>query len=255
MTAGCDLHGAGVLVTRPAHQAGEWCRLIEEHGGRALRLPALEIAGPADPEPARRRLARLDDCDLLIFVSPNAVRQGLALAGPAGLPSRLQLAAVGDATAAALAEMGRPADLVPQRSQDSEGLLALPRLGAVAGQRVLIVRGEGGRPLLGETLAQRGARVEYLEVYRRVCPDSDVAPLLARWDQVDLVTATSNQILENLLLLFGAAGRGRLLETPLLVISGRTGERARTLGWKQVWRAGGVSEQAVLAALCAHLGR
>ena len=255
MTAPCDLGGAGVLVTRPAHQAGDWCRLIEEHGGRALRLPVLEIAGPADPAPARRRLASLDDCRLLIFVSPNAVRQALALAGEAGLPAHLEVAVVGDATAAALAAAGRPADLVPASSQDSEGLLALPRLRAVAGETVVIVRGEGGRPLLGDTLARRGARVEYLEVYRRVYPQTDVAPLLACWDQVDLVTATSNQILENLLRLFGAEGRERLLATPLLVISARTAKRARELGWRQIHQAGGVGGDAVLAALCQVLER
>ena len=255
MTGGCHLGGAGVLVTRPEHQAGEWCRLIEAHGGRALRLPALAIAGPADPGPARQRLARLDDCRLMIFVSPNAVRQGLALLPDAGLPPGLQVAAVGDATAAALAAAGRPADLVPETSQDSEGLLALPRLQAVADETVLIVRGEGGRPLLGDTLTRRGARVEYLEVYRRVCPETDVGPLLAQWDRVDLVTATSNQILDNLLRLFGEAGRGTLQATPLLVISRRTEDRARSLGWARVWRAAGVSERAILGALCKHLGK
>jgi uroporphyrinogen-III synthase len=55
---------------------------------------------------------------------------------------------------------------------DSESVLALPafQAPAVAGRRVLILRGDGGRDLLGDTLRARGAEVEYLTCYHRNGP-------------------------------------------------------------------------------------
>jgi len=251
---GCDLQGAGVLVTRPAHQAEGLCQLIESHGGRAIRLPALNIEGPLAPARSQQQLAAVTGRDLLLFISPNAVHWCLRLLAPEGLPKAVELAAVGRSTAAALEGAGYPVTLVPTAGYDSEALLAMPALQRVQGRRILIVRGDGGRPLLGDSLRQRGAEVSYAEVYRRVRPSLDVAPLLAQWDGIDLVTATSNQILDNLLRLFGEAGREALLGTPLLVISERMQRYARHCGWSLVSVAKGVSEQALLDAICDRLG-
>lgn len=242
MTA--ELAGLGVLVTRPAHQAEPLCRLIEAHGGRPVRFPALDIQPPRDPEPARRLLAQ--DWDLLVFVSANAVTHALDLAGrlPAG-----RRAAVGRATAQALVKAGHGPDLVPER-QDSEGLLERAELRHMAGQRVLIVRGEGGRPLLGDSLAARGARVSYAEVYRRVLPERDPASLLAHWDQeIQVVTATSAEVLENLAHLLGETGRARLQGTPLVVISERMEAAARAAGMTRLIRAPAADDGSVVAAL------
>jgi len=156
---------------------------------------------------------------------------------------------VGAATAQALAALGCAPDLMPEH-YDSEGLLALPALAHPAGQRVLIVRGEGGRALLGETLAGRGAQVYFAEVYRRGLPAVDAGPLLACWERdVQVVTVTSGEILDNLARLLGAAGRSRLCTTPLVVISERLQQAATALGVAQVMRAAGADDAALLAAL------
>lgn len=230
-----DLGGAAVLVTRPAHQAEELCRRIEAAGGRPVRFPVVEIAPPGDPQAAAAAVDRLGDCDAAIFVSANAVQRGLALIRErlGGLPAGLRLAAVGRATARALeAELGRPPDLVPGGRYDSEGLLALPGLQQVTGRRIAIFRGEGGREHLARTLGERGAAVEYVEVYRRRRPDAEVAGLLRAWDEdgIDAVTVTSNEGLENLLALLGEGGRERLRRTPLVVMSRRTAALAAERG-------------------------
>lgn len=249
MAEPCNLGTKGVLVTRPAGQAAGLCRLIEEAGGRAIPFPTIEILPVVDPGSARCLLA--EQWDLLIFVSGNAVGQALPLFPGTRLPSEPELAAVGTATAAALAAAGRGPDLMPDGRFDSESLLALPQVADMRGKRVLIVRGEGGRPLLGDTLAARGAQVAYAEVYRRVLPRGDARALVARWSQnVQLVTATSGEVLDNLLTLVGTTGRGQLLATPLVVVSERTAATSKALGFSRVEVADRVSDGAVLAALC-----
>jgi len=245
----CDLAGRGVLITRPAAQAEGLCRLVETAGGRAVRFPAVAIEPVANREPARELLAQ--DWDLILFVSRNAVEQALPLSPHCRLPAEPQLGAVGAATAQALSLAGRAPDLIPAGRFDSEALLALPELADIEGRRVLIVRGVGGRGLLGDTLIERGARLAYAEVYRRTLPVTDAASLLKRWRRdIQLATATSGEILDNLLTLIGGKGRELLLDTPLVVVSERTGKTAVGLGFTRVEVAGGASDTAVLTALC-----
>lgn len=250
-----DLHGAGVLVTRPARQAEPLCRAIEAAGGAPIRFPTLEIREPPDVAAARALLADAARFDLLLFVSANAVER----AAP-WLPARVdaRIAAVGEATARALEAMGLAPSLVPAGRSDSEGLLALPALQAqaVAGWQVLIVRGTGGRTLLADTLEARGATVRHAEVYRRAVPDADPAPLIRDWEQrVQLVVATSNDVLDNLLALLGPDGARKAFATPLVVVSGRMAAHARAAGFGRVLVAAGAGDAAIVHALaeaCAH---
>jgi len=244
----CNLKGKGVLVTRAAHQAAGLCGLIEASGGRPIVFPCLEIGSPRDPDSARDLLGQR--WDLAVFISPNAVRHALDLLGGDRLQAR-HIAAVGEATARALSDAGVPADLLPEQRFDSEGLLALPGLQRMQGRSVVIIRGEGGRPLLGDSLRARGAKVGYAEVYRRLRPATDPAPLLGRWDdEVDIVTATSAEVLDNLVAMLGEAGWPRLRSTPLVVISERMAERANGLGFRQVLLASGADDASLLRSLC-----
>jgi uroporphyrinogen-III synthase len=244
----CNLQGRGILVTRAAHQASGLVALIDSHGGRAIRFPALEILAARDSIGATAQL-RLP-WDLMVFISPNAVRHATKLLAGAA-PDTRHLAAVGEATAGALREVGLPPDLVPPDRQDSEGLLALPELQSMEGSRVLIVRGEGGRPLLGDSLRARGAKVGYAEVYRRMRPTGDPIPLLQSWrDEVDIVTTTSNEVLTNLVTMLGETGGELLRKTPLLVISERMASRAAELGFRRIIKSDGADDATVMQALC-----
>jgi len=241
----CDLAGMGVLVTRPARQASGLCALIVAWGGRPERFPALEIA-PGGTSADHERLARVQDCDLLIFISANAVEY----AAPYLPPSfAVPVAAVGQATAAALLRLGRSDTLIPPGRADSESLLSLPSLQSMEGKRILIVRGEGGRTLLGDTLQERGGTVDYAEVYRRTLPTADPQALLDRWPTtVDAVTVTSGEALANLCTLLH--DDQRLFATPLVVVSERTAKDARQRGFRRVVIAAGAADEQICRGLC-----
>ncbi len=246
----CDLAGRGVLVTRPAAQAEGFCRLVAAAGGSPVRFPTIEIRPSADPAMAAARLA--EPWDVIVFISRNAVEGALDLAGAALRASPAQLAAVGRATAAAMRAAGIAPSLVPAAGFDSEALLALPALDAVAGRRVLIVRGEGGRALLATTLAERGADVAYAEVYRRVAPSLDAARELPAWrETLGFITATSDEVLYNLLALVPETARPWLKGLPLAVLSARGADTARKLGFAQVAVARQPGDEGLLAAVCA----
>src|SRR5437773_6669832 len=162
------LGGRGILVTRPARQAGGIARRIAAMGGTPVIFPAIVILPPADSAPLARAQASLPNYDYAIFVSANAVEYGVP--DPAQWPARLVAVAPGPGTAEALAAVGIAGARIPATTYDSEGMLALPELADVRGKRVVIFRGEGGREELGATLSARGAEVDYVACYRRAPP-------------------------------------------------------------------------------------
>jgi uroporphyrinogen-III synthase len=207
-----------VLVTRPAAQCAVLCEEIVCQGGAAIPFPAVEI----EPIAMATALAPVE-FDLIVFVSVNAVEHGIARVSKG---ARTRIAAIGRATAAALAAGKLAADIVPDTGFTSEALLAHPQLQLASGARVLIVHGEGGRELLKETFTAQGMVVETIEVYRRVRPQVDptqVAELEARWadEDIDVVTATSIETLQNLQAMLTERGRQLLSSTTLLVPSRR----------------------------------
>ena len=251
MPTGSELVGQRVLVTRPAHQAEGLCAQILAHGGQPLRLPTLAIIDLALSPAVKQHLQQVSDYQLILFVSPNAVRSGLAaLQAAGGLNQQSLLATVGEGSARALRDgLGRGPDLVPQDSFDSEGLLALPALQQMTGKRVLILRGEDGRTLLPDTLRQRGAVVDYLTVYRREPPP--LPPALDDWPQnTDIITVTSSEGLRNLCHMTPPAQQQYMLALPLVVVSERTAALAAELGFVQPARLARLaSDEAITTAL------
>ena len=225
------LSGRGIVITRPREHAQALAAVIQAAGGEPVFFPTIEIVSLPRPEV----LDRLDAFDLAIFVSPTAVAQGLESTGRAW-PGALKIAAVGAGTAMALERHGFAAVIAPVGGADSEALAALPELQDLRGRSVLIFRGEGGREWLRETLRARGARVDYAECYRRVRPDIDTGPLLARWQRgsVDAVSITSAEGLSNLFGMLGPAGQGYVCATPVFVPHPRIGAAAEALGVRQV---------------------
>jgi uroporphyrinogen-III synthase len=232
-----SLAGTRVLVTRPAEQAHHLAQLIETAGGIAIRFPTIKIDEPSDRSALAKQIDELASTDIAIFVSANAVNKAMPLiAGRySPFPQQLQIACVGQGTARVLERFGVHATLVPHGRFDSEALLDLPALHNVRGKRIMIFRGEGGRELLAQTLRSRGADVRYAECYRRALPGADVTPLLHRWagGEIDVVTATSVEALQNLVAIVGEAGRALLLQTPIIVISQRMAATCRELGFVQ----------------------
>ncbi|HYE35274.1 uroporphyrinogen-III synthase [Methylocaldum sp.] len=242
------LAGVGVLVTRPREQADGLCALIEAAGGRAMRLPLLEIVAVDDSTAAAELLSRPDQWDWLIFASTNAVRFALAIHGrPYDPPRRTRIAAIGQATAEELIKAGIRVDLIPKPQFNSESLLASPEMADVTDKSILIVRGEGGREHLAEVLRSRGAKVAYAEVYRRILPETDTAHWIDLWRQgrIDVVTITSGEALTNLTQLLGDAKLEFAERTPLVVIGSRVEKLAREQGWRYVVSTEQAGDQAL----------
>ena len=222
-----------VLVTRPAHQATHLCELIEQAGGRAIPFPVITIAPPVDEAAVAAQLSHIKEFDLAIFISANAVSYCRQLLNGA-LPETLKLAVVGKATARQLhTSFARQPDVLPEHGFNSEALLALPALQQVKGQRIIILRGEDGRALLGDTLSERGAEVSYANLYRRVQPEVDAATIkqLVEHTAVDIIVTTSGEGLENLCAMLGETYRAWLCRLPLVVVHQRLCDRARQLGF------------------------
>jgi uroporphyrinogen-III synthase len=164
------LAGKTIVVTRPQAQAAPLAEAIAAAGGTPLVFPLLEISPAADPRPLAAAAERLADYALAVFISPNAVDYALPdLLAHGPWPAALTPAAVGQGTVKALAAHGIAGCVAPTERFDSEALLELPALAArqVAGKRVAIFRGDGGRELLADTLRQRGATVDCIPCYRR----------------------------------------------------------------------------------------
>lgn len=243
------LAGLGVLVTRPARQAGAFAQKLAALGATPVVFPAIVILPPADRSSLDAVHARLASYDLAFFVSANAVEYGAPDA--AAWPARLAVFAPGPGTAEALAAVGIGGARIPTTTFDSEGLLALPELAEARGKRAVIFRGEGGRETLAEALAARGAQVDHAVCYRRAAPSSGAAGLVdaLREGRVHAVTVTSSEGVDNLWQVLGDEGRALSRRPPWFAPHPRIAEHVRALGLDVVHTAGG--DAGLLAGLLA----
>jgi uroporphyrinogen-III synthase len=221
----------GVLVTRPELQAMPLCRLLESLGATTVRLPALDIRPLKDRRALAEHVGVLENFDVIVFTSANAVRFGVSLLDQ---KRGLTLAAVGPATSRALNQAGYRVAIQPD-SFDSEGLLTHPRLERVAGHRILIIAGTGGRDLLQQELTRRGATVICADVYQRVPATPTAAMLQAVAErfaagELQVITATSVEIGASLLKLAPPELRGEFERVHWLVPGERVALGLRELG-------------------------
>ncbi|MFK8043369.1 uroporphyrinogen-III synthase [Congregibacter sp.] len=251
-----------VLVTRPAGQADSLITALGDAGFTPLHMPMLQIDA-LDPLPGaqRQRVLDLDLYTHVIFVSANAARLGMAQIQDywPQLPAGQTFWAVGESTAMCLQAEGLEVSR-PEQDMSSEGLLAMPGLSDLRLQRVLIVKGEGGRRFLEEQLRARGATVDSLECYRRgyAAHDALECQKLVLGREPALILISSGEGLERLTGLLQPEEHTNLAVTTLLVPSERVAEQALILGWKNVKCADNASDSAMLAAATAwreaHLG-
>jgi uroporphyrinogen-III synthase len=231
------LSGRRIVVTRPAGQAESLADLIRAEGGTPIVFPVIEIRDVADVKPILALIDRLEEFDIAVFISANAVAKAMNLVQSRRTwPASVRVATIGKGSEKALKRFGFTDIVAPAGRFDSEALLELAALRDVSGKRVVIFRGDGGRELLGDTLSARGATVEYAECYRRVRPDADVAPLLKLWarGELDGITVTSSEGLHNLYDMVGKLGQQWLRRTPTFAPHARIVAGARELGLERV---------------------
>ncbi len=224
-----------IMITRPAHQATRLAEGITAIGAEVFLFPTLAILPVELTDEDKEKIQQINHYDIIIFISPNAVEHGLAhIQAITRLPANILLATIGQGSAKALkSRLGKQADIVPKENFNSEGLLATASLQNVADKRILIVRGNGGREHLKQTLQQRGAFVDYLNVYQRVKPEANTTDLeqYLQNNQIAAIVITSAESLKNLLELTPDEVISQLLEVPLLLINNRFVEIAREAGF------------------------
>jgi uroporphyrinogen-III synthase len=162
-----------VIVTRPGAAGERLCRRLSAAGMRALWWPAFELGPAPDSAAVQARLARLEDGDLAIFVSPNAVNAVRKLLG-GRWPAGVRIGAVGAATRAAVLDeldVAEDAVIAPDDDSGSEAFWSAWQVSGLTAPHVVLLRAEGGRDWLAERFAEVGAAVELLAVYtRRAAP-------------------------------------------------------------------------------------
>lgn len=251
-----DLNSLSVLLTRPAGRGAELRAALEAAGARVWEQPLMRIA-PLSPAQhgeeiarCRSRIMDLDNYQRLVFISVNAVEYGLELIDQfwPQWPLGVAVYAIGEATARALARGGIDARC-GGNSMTSEALLALDELQSLEHEKVLVVRGLGGRETLAETLRARGAQVAYAQCYQRQpepLEDGQLRALLVK-QQLDVVCLNSGETLEY----FFRHCRPEACPAglALLLPSGRVRERARALGYSRTIQADNAGTAATLAAL------
>jgi uroporphyrinogen-III synthase len=245
------LAGWYVISLRPSGGHAPVRRAAAALGARVFPVSTLKLvampAGPALPA----ALA----CPVVVFTSPAAVEFAQ---GPQPLRARdgQRWLAVGSGTARALRRAGIGQAAVPEGRADSEGLLAMPGLQALQGVDVGLVTAPGGRGLIGEALAQRGARVRLAEVYRRVA----VQPSPARLRRLDDLPATcallvsSAEAFEGLWSRLPDPARGRLRARPVVASSPRLAAMLAAQGFGAIVLADGAAPARLLAGLAADVG-
>lgn len=249
-----------VLVTRPAHQAKNLLQQLRQHGAEPVAFPLLTISNITESDKnyhlVKQQIMDLDLYQHVIFISPNAVHSGYDWIDQywPQLPIGVNWLAIGKQSAATLSNYGIDAYHNPL-GYDSEALLTTPALQNITGEKILIMRGEGGREKLATELRARGAEVSYAELYRRETPiyeDGEVAETLYKYP-LDAILISSGAGLDNLLLI----GKGTqqqfstdsLLNCHLIVPSERIKQAAESKGFTRITTASGPDDHSMISAL------
>lgn len=238
------LRGRRIALTRPDAQSDALDAMLRAAGAKPVHCPTIVIRSPADWRPLDAALQELApdardarDADWIVFTSANAVHavaDRLATLGGT-IQGGVRLAAIGDATASALATRIRGPDFLPSRATAEALATELP---VRAGDRVLFPRGDLARPTLPQVLTQRGVLVRDVEAYRTVhAPDAGLLARLLRATVVDAVVFASPSAIAF------ASGVTEAIQAlghrvPLIVCLGPlTAASARTAGMPEVVEA------------------
>ena len=250
-----SLSGLTVLITRPSNQVESLRRAIESGGAKVLSLPLIEIRALNDAQAIqdlKDKVLQLDCYQSLIFVSNNAVSFGGEVINNywPQFPLKVDVIAVGPTTAEAASERFACEVIQPTSGMTSEDILRLPQLQDVSEKKIGIVRGQGGRELLADTLRERGAIVDYLEAYSRTPIDYTSADFCNRLLEagVNVLTVNSGESLDRLTHLL-VDNRKKLQQLNLLVPSQRVGRQAENAGYQQVHSASGADPLSFVSAL------
>lgn len=243
-----------IMITRPEHQADKLVEGIKAEGGNTFLFPTLAIEPIELSNEYQDKIELVNHFDIIIFISPNAVKHGLnSILNTIQLSDKVLLATIGQGSAKALnTYLGKQPDIVPEKNFNSEGLLATAAMQDVENKRILIIRGNAGRELLKETLQQRGALVEYFNAYQRVKPATNTSDLeqYLQNNEIVAIVITSVESLKNLIELTPENVKPQLLQVPLMLINKRLVDAAKEAGFNaKLHIAAEASDNAIIESL------
>lgn len=251
------LAGRRVLVTRATHQAGKLSEGLRALGAEPVEIPVLEIRPPASFDPLDAALRQLDSYNWLILTSANAVHalteRAAALEITLAQPSRLKVAAVGEATATSARKAGLKITFIPEAYVAEslvDGLLQTLH-NQPSSQRILLARVAVARDVIPDALRAAGATVDVVDAYRNILPDAAPEQLRqALQNGIAVVTFTSSSSATHLAEAAYAAGVGwPLADIPAVSIGPITSQTLRELGWPPAAEANPSDITGLIAAL------
>jgi uroporphyrinogen III methyltransferase/synthase len=211
---GLPLFGKRIAITRSREQASVLHEKLAALGAEVIEVPTIEIRPPDSWEPLDSAIRRLAEFQYLLLTSANGVRSFLARLAASGRDVRalsgLTIGAIGPATAAEFERASVRVDLLPTEYV-AEGLLAALSDRDLRGQAFLIPRARVARDVVPRVLEERGARVEVVEAYQTVLPQTspeELARMLT--PPPNAITFTSSSTAANFAQI---AGEDRLAET------------------------------------------
>lgn len=243
-----------IIITRPTPQAKPWRAELKAKGVNSVAVAVMEIEPVAldvEKQAVKNLILEFDNYQKAIFVSQNAVRYGLEWLDRywPQLPEGVSYYAIGSTTARVLEAEGLSVTAADS-TMNSEELLQLLDADINEGDKILIFRGCGGRPVLGEELEGRGCRVDYAELYYRKLPQNSQQELEAlALAEGDILSVHSGESLENLVQLLVRSEVADWAELPILVPGKRVAAMAESYGFSQIISAENASDKSMYAAL------
>ncbi len=236
-----------ILITKPALQAQVLLNQLQHIGLAGFSFPSIDIFPPKNPDPMQSIATTIDQVDMAIFNSVNAVNAAI----PLWKTSPQAIAAIGPATAAAIEGLGYNVDIVAN-PPCSESLLQQPALQSIDNKSIAIFCGEDPKPLLHRSLKAQGANVATIYCYQRRCPEVSVEKLqqlLA--EDIHCITTCSPDSLINLYRLLTPKHLAWLLGKPLIVINDKMLTLAMKMGFlkRHIYCAENASNAAVIKTI------
>lgn len=222
--------GKNVLVTRPVHQAQSLCTLLTTAGFNPITFPTIDIVAIERNPAIDKALSTLNKYDYILFISANAVTQA-NIHQPQWPNTSIHYIAIGPKTAEAMNRIGVQADTISSKPFNSEQIISqLPP--SLTGQRILIIKGQGGRDFLAKELKKKGMLVDTLDVYQRQLPIN--TSTIVATSRIDYITITSNLALEHLTMLVPDDIESLKKNSTFVVFSQRIADYAQEIGCQHV---------------------
>ena len=239
-----------VVLTRAESDAKRQLDLLANRGFTATALPLMAIEPVAVASTVE---TELENSNTFIFTSANAVTHGLSYVMSACLGASTRVLAVGRKTRELLNDHGIDASS-PDR-EDSEGLLELlnemDKSSPRSPNRIVLIKGEGGRDLISSVLSEQGLRVTEVNCYRRIWPSVSRSTVSDALDSAEprYIHIGSGETLSRLEELCAVCGVNAHERHTVILPSDRVENQARELGWQSRIVAAGASDDALLEVL------